>query len=330
MRRVSIIGVAALSAIVLLAGCGGSGGSSNASTTPVAAVSAPSLSAEQIMTKADKAMTGLSSASFRADVAVKMTGSGSSSNAQAQALTQSPISIHAEGKAEGKSKVKALEASMTVRAGGQDLAMGAKVDGKKTWLQFQNQWYVVPPSKTKSVRSAGSGGVDKQLGALGIDPKAWLAGTTVSTEQLDGATVYHVVAKADTKRVMDDMMKAMNDPSLLKAAGSDAATLSQLKNQNQAALKSLQNSLVSAKAEYWVDAQTFYIRKGSVDADMKFSGDISKQGLSAATLAVTYTLGDFDQPVTVTPPASAKPFSQLMKGLFNMAPTTGLGTGTGL
>jgi len=329
MRKVLIVVVAALLAVALVAGCGGSSSSSStASTTPVAAVSAPSMSAQQVMLKASKATAGLTSASFTADVAVKMTGSGSSSNSQTQALTQSPINVHAEGSAaKGEGAKSAVDATVTLSAGGQNMAAGIKVSGGKTWVELQDVWYAVPASKTKSAQKAAGASPEKTLGDLGIDPKAWSENATVAVEQLDGTTVYHVTAKADSKQVMADLMKALNDPKLLKAAGSQGATLKQLKTQNEAQLKSLQDSLVSATAQYWVDADTFYVRKGSIDADLSFKGAVASQGLQSATLATTYTLGDFDQPVTVTPPASAKPFKDLMKGLFNYVPGASAGTG---
>ena len=325
MRKVLIV-VAALLALALVAGCGGSSsGSSAATATPVSAVSAPAMSATQVMTKAAAATAGLKSASFTADVAVKVTGDGSSGNSQTQALTQSPINVHAQGKAaDGTGAKSAIDATMTVSAGGQNMALGVKVSGKQTWVELQDTWYAVPASKTKGVQKAAGAGPGKVMGDLGVDPKAWSKDATVAVEQLDGATVYHVTAKADSKQVMADVMKALNDPKLLKAAGSQGATLKQLKSQNAAQLKSLQDSLVSATAQYWIDAQTFYVHKGSIDADLSFKGEVASQGLQSATLATTYTLGDFNEPVTVTPPASAKSFNDLMKGLFNLAPTGGL------
>ncbi len=38
----------------------------------------------------------------------------------------------------------------------------------------------------------------------------------MTSEQLDGATVYHVVATADTTKIMDDIVKALEQSGLLQ------------------------------------------------------------------------------------------------------------------
>ena len=330
MRRRFVILAAVLAAGgLLVAGCGSSSPSGASSAAPPGG--SATMSATQILGKVSPAMDAVKSCAFTGDFTVAVKADAAKlTDPQAQALTQSPINLHVEGKASDKSGGNKADVSMSVQAGGQNVAFGVKAQGNKVWLQFMGKWYAVPASKTKSVTGGSSSTADQSLTKLGIDPKTWVASNEVTgTEQLDGATVYHIVAKADPKQVTADLVKALNDPSLMKAAGSDAAMLEQLKSQNAQQLKDLEKSLTSATVEFWVDASSFYLRKGKLAATMTFTGDVASQGLKGATVDMTLALSAFNEPVTVTPPAHALPFKQLTNGLFNMVPS-GLGGATGI
>jgi hypothetical protein len=125
---------------------------------------------------------------------------------------------------------------------------------------------------------------------------------------------------------MADLVKALNAPGLAKMAGSGAAGLNQLKSRDSAQLKSLEKSLTSASVEFWVDAGTFVVRQGKIDAKLRFGSGASTQGVSGVGVGVSYTLSGLNEPVKVAPPAHALPLKNLTNGLSLLAP--GL-TGTG-
>jgi hypothetical protein len=315
MRRVlGIVLAAALLATALVAtGCGSSPKASAPTT-------ASGMTATQILEKSQHAMTKVTSASFTADVTLKV--SSNSSSAQAMLLGQTPIALHVAGKAGDKTAGNAAVVAMTLQAGGQSLAVGLRAVDARTWLSFQGKWYAVPASKTGGARGVGAT-PGKTIGSLGIDPQKWAKSSTVTSEQLDGATVYHVVTTADTTKVMDDIVGALNNPALSRAAGSGAAALNRLKSSGQ--LKSLEKSLVSASAQYWIDATTFVVRKGTLDAKLRFGGSSATQGVNGLGVDIAYTLGGFGQPVKVTPPAHAQPLKKLTNGLSGLSAGTGVG-----
>lgn len=322
MRKALMVVVVALllATVLVAAGCGASSGSSGSTT-------AGGMTAAQIMAKSQQAMAKVSSASFTADVAIKVDSSAG--GAQAMVLGQGPLVLHAEGKAGGKGAAEAAAVAMTLQAAGQNLAVGVKTVHKKVWIQFGGKWYVAPGSKTKSkTPSASSATADpaKVVSGLGIDPQKWTKSTTVTTEKLDGVTVYHVVTTADTAKLMSDLVKVLNAPGLAKAAGSGAAALNQLKGQDSAQLKTLEKSLASASAEFWIEAGTFDLRQGKIDAKLRFGSGTSTQGVSGLGIGVNYTLSGLNEPVKVVPPTHALPLKKLMSGLSLLAP--GL-TGTG-
>ena len=316
MRKVHVMALAAalLATVLVAAGCGGSSSAAGGSTT------AGGMTAAQILAKSQQAMAKVTSASFAGQATLKVSSTGSS--AQAALLGQTPIVVHVAGKAGDKSAGNGVTMAMTLQAGGQNLALGLKADGARTWLGFQGKWYVVPKSKTRSAKSAAAS-PSPIVGSLGIDPQKWAKSSTVTTEQLNGATVYHVATTADTARIMDDLVKALNNPALSGATGSGGAALNQLKSSGR--LKTLEKSLASASMQFWIDAKTFLVVKGDVRAQLRFGGGSATQGVSGLGVDVAYTLGGFGQPVKVVPPAHALPLKKLANGLSALSAGTGIG-----
>jgi len=322
MRRLHGIALAAaaLATILAAAGCGSSSPTSGPTT-------AGGMTVAQILAKSDQAMSKVTSASFTGDVTVKVSASGSSP--QAALLGQAPIVLHLAGKAGhtgGKAAAKgadtAASMTMTLQAGGQTVPFGVKSVGGRTWLQFQGKWYVSPKSKKSGSKSLGATG-GPTAGSLGIDPNKWAKSSTVTSEQLAGVPVYHVTATADTAQIMGDVVKALGNPALSNGTGSSAGVLNMLKSSGQ--LKSLEKSLAAASAQEWIDSQSFLVRKISVDAKLHFAGLSGSSGATGASLDITFVLGGFNQPVTVTPPAHALPLKKLTNGLSGLSTGTGVG-----
>lgn len=280
------------------------------------------MSADEIMKKAGEKAGTFKSASFTADLKLTVTADQSkASDAQLQQLTQGPITLHSEGKVQ--SDPQAIDTTISLSVGSQNMTFGVKSVDKKTYVQVENQWYAVPESQTQGLQDLASGSPDQQLQSLGIDPMSWASERKVTgTETVDGATCYHVVAKADTKKVASDIVKVLNDPKLQEAVGGSASTVEQLKTENDAQIKALEESLSEVTSEYWVDTSTYNVRKGKFVIKFAFTGDLKNQGMDAAEITIEYTSGDYDQPVTVEAPTDTKPFDQLMSG-------SGLGGGLG-
>jgi hypothetical protein len=329
VRKARVLATSALVlAVVLVAALAASGCGSSSSSGSSGSTTAGGMTAAQIMAKSQQAMAKVSSASFTADVTMQLSSSGSS--AGAMILGQKPIVLHAAGKVGGPSAAKVAAVDMTLQAAGQNVAVGVKAAHKKVWVEFGGKWYVAPksttskaigvPSASPSAGSSANAAAAKSLSGLGIDPQKWAKSTTVTAEKLNGVAVYHVVTMADTTKMMGDLVKALNAPGLSKLAGSGAAGLNQLKTADSAQLKTLEKSLASASVEFWVDAGTFVVRQGKVDAKLRFGSGASTQGVSGVGIGVTYTLSALNEPVKVVPPAHALPLKKLTSGLSLLAP----------
>jgi hypothetical protein len=318
MRKALVItlGAALIALAFVAAACGTATPGASSAAAPV---TAGGMTAAQILTRAQHAMSKVTSASFAADVTFKMSSSGSS--AQAALLGQAPITLHVAGKAGGAKKSSAADIHLTLQVAGQHLAYGVKESDKRVWVEYQGKWYVSPATKSSVAGSSKSSGTTGA--SLGIDPADWAASSTVTAEQLNGVKVYHITTTADTAKVMSDLVKALNAPGLAKSAGSGASALNQLKGSAQ--LKSLEKALASASVQYWVDASTFLVQKGTIDAKLKLGGATAASGVSGLGIDIGYSLSHFGAPVKVTPPKHALPLKSLTNSLSPLASGAGVG-----
>jgi len=311
MRKVLVTGFAV--AVLTVAGCGsGSSGSNGPSTAPS---TAGGMTAAQVLAKAGKAMDGVKSAQFAATVTLGVAGNpgGSSTTAPASATA---IVLHVVGTAGTVKAAPAANVTVSLTAGAKRMSFGIRATGHHAWLGHKGKWYVVPAGKAKAAGSGASAslGSSASIAGLGIHPQAWAKSSTVTSEQLEGAKVYQVVTTADTARIMSDLVKLLTSSAVAKAAAQNSSAGAELNllKQDPALLKSLQKAFVSASAQEWIDASTFRLSQGGIDARFSFTSGGVTEGL---TLHVLYRLSGFGQPVRVVAPKHALPFKQLSKGL---------------
>jgi hypothetical protein len=307
-------------ALTLLAavGCGGSGSSS--SSAPAATAAAADVSADQVVKDSEAKMAQVKSASFTADLGLDVQGDPNKMTDPTQkAMLSQGVTLHVEG----KSATDPLAADMKLSAGiaGQTLDFGLMAQGDKSWVEYQGKWYAVDQKNSKSLSDQAATGAapTEQLKSFGLDPSTW--GTSyemVGTEDLAGTQVYHVKATADPAKLAADLTKAMNDPSLLNKLG-DPATAQQLEqglSQNKQQVEELKKSLKNVTVDYWIGVDDMLMRKAEFSAALATKGQKGMEGVDGMTMTMSMTMADFDQPVTVTPPAKALPFDKLMNEVF--------------
>jgi hypothetical protein len=307
-------------ALTLLAavGCGGSGSSSG--SAPAATAAAADVSADQVVKDSEAKMAQVKSASFTADLGLDVQGDPNKMTDPTQkAMLSQGVTLHVEG----KSATDPLAADMKLSAGiaGQTLDFGLMAQGDKSWVEYQGKWYAVDQKNSKSLSDQAATGAapTEQLKSFGLDPSTW--GTSyemVGTEDLAGTQVYHVKATADPAKLAADLTKAMNDPSLLNKLG-DPATAQQLEqglSQNKQQVEELKKSLKNVTVDYWIGVDDMLMRKAEFSAALATKGQKGMEGVDGMTMTMSMTMADFDQPVTVTPPAKALPFDKLMNEVF--------------
>jgi hypothetical protein len=303
--------------LLVAAGCGGDKASSSSSPAATAAVG---VSADQVVKDSEAKMAQLTSASFIADMSLGVQGDPNKMTDPTQkAMLSQGLSLHVEGKS--GTDPMASDVKMSVGIAGQTLEFGMMAQGDKAWVQYQGKWYAVDQKNSKSLSEQAQTGAapTEQLKSLGLDPSAW--GTSyemAGIEDMAGTQVYHVKATADPAKLAEDLTKALNDPSLLKKLG-DPSTAKQLEQglaQNKKQLEELKKSLKDVAVDYWIGVDDMLMRKAEFSAGLATKGQKGMEGVDGITMKMSMTMADFDQPVSVTPPAKALPFDKLMNEVF--------------
>ena len=105
------------------------------------------------------------------------------------------------------------------------------------------------------------------------------------------------------------LLDKLGDPSTAKQLEQGLA-------QNKAQVEELKKSLKNVTVDYWIGVDDMLMRKAQFSAELATKGQQGMEGVDGMTMKMSMTMADFDQPVTVTPPAKALPFDQLMNEVF--------------
>ena len=335
MRRKSqmswvVLFLALVLVMVAAAGCGGSSSSSSGTSSGTAATA--DLTAGQIVQQSAEKMKGVKSATMTADVALEVQGDPSKMTDPTQkAMLSQGLSLRLDGKSQ--TEPMAADVKVSVGLAGQTIDVGIIADGDKAYVEYQGKFYKVDQKNTKSVTDAAGSGLSPmdQLKKQGLNVDKW--GVTyelVGTEDVGGTSAYHVKATVDTKAMAADLMRQMNNPDLGKQL-TDPATAKQLQQtlaQNKAQIDELSNSVKDATGDYWYAVDTLYLTKASWTVALDTKGQKDMQGVDGMTLKADLTMSGFNEPVTVSAPAKALPFDQLMNQMFGGmmgGSTSGLG-----
>lgn len=324
MRKfwVTLLALAVALSLATVVGCGSKKSSSNSSGGNAA------LTGNDIAAKSDAAMAKITSSTIGLDATATISADLTKVDAQTKALLSGPLSVNGTIKAaQSSGAVAKLDMTMTAKAAGQSFDIGLKIDGKNGWLSLMKQWYALPPGALSQLNSpapgasSAAGGISAQLGALGIDTKSWVTGRTiVGTETLDGTSVYHVADVLDAAAIGKGVASLAQTGLAMGGSTLGATTSPQNLKDAQALATALQNGLKDLKVDTWYEKDTFYLRKLVVSATLDVSSDpqAAKVGIKGGTFNLTLTMGDFNAPVTVTPPASSLPFDKLLGGLSGL------------
>lgn len=329
MRRKSIASWAAIALVATLllvaAACGGTS-SSSASGSPAPVVPA-GVSAEQVVKDSEAAMSGVTSAAFVMDAGMTVQGDTSKmTDPTTKALLSDGLSLHADG----KSQTDPTAADMTISLGiaGQNLELGMKTQGAKSWVGYQGQWYKVDAKNGKSLDKQAGIGADPtaQLKSMGLDPSTWgVEYTMVGEETVSGVKTYHVKGTADPAKLAAALLKASEDPKLTeKLGGSDQLQGLEVLGQNKAQLEELSKGLKEATVDYWIGVDDSLIYKMQMAGALDTTGQKDMSGVDGVSMKLAVSMSDFNQPVTVTPPAEAQSLDKLMEQMFG-----GLGASLG-
>jgi len=245
---------------------------------------------------------------------------------------KTPIKVSLSGpfQSQGKGKIPQFDLSAQIQASGQNINAGATTDGKQGWIEFNNQAYSIPPNvwdqfvagytraqNRSSSRNQGLG----TLKSLGIDPEQWLKDPKVEgDEQVGGVETTHISTGVDVNKLLDSVN------ALASKAGSlgNNAKLSQFKSGiPQSQRKKVVDAVKSADVDVYTGKDDKTLRKIAISVDIEpGSGQVK-----SADVNLSIEIDDLNQPQTITPPANAKPLSDLTSSLGGSGLLGGLGGG---
>jgi hypothetical protein len=312
MRRPLILATCALALVA--AGCGGS---DKKSGTTAAASSSSSAGADASLLSGIKQQTGPAKLDLALNVKLDGTPSGAGA---AGALLSQPISLKVNGVTDSDKKASDVDLALNLGA----LALQAKVlsDGTKTWLQYDNNWYVLDPSALAGAASGVTGSSAKppsvdtaKMRQVLADPSGYFKDAKkVGDEKVGDIDTEHITGTLDVAKALDTAK------SLSGSAGTTTTPI------DPAQAQKIEQAFKDPQVDVWVGKDDRVVHRIA----FKLNGDLS--GLSnSATAGVNGLQLDLDATMlpaespTITPPANAKSSQELLGALFG-----GLGSALGV
>src|SRR4051794_20015878 len=293
MKRLLL--VVSMLSLALLTGCGGGGGGS-------------SEDARALLDKAFK--TPITSADVTLNIEAKVNG--------VPQLSQ-PINLKVAGpyQSNGKGKLPSFNWQVSVSGGGQAFSGGIISTGDNAFVNFQGTNYEVGADKVAQVNQ--SNGPGRSLKDYGIDPQAWVKDPTEEgTENVNGVDTTHVHASVDTARMLSDFNKTIQKAGAM----STTAAPQQLSPDT---IKKIQDVVKNPKFDIYVGKSDNTIRRLSVSVDFQIPADqrAKLQGAEGGTLNFSIDFAKVGEPQTITPPANARPLSELQQQLGGLGGSLG-------
>lgn len=292
-------GLAAL--LLLVSACSMPGGSGTATSTPQS-----NLTVMQVLQNSQKAMSQLKSA----HVVLNIKGTGQSSGATTP-TTGTPtlngvVSFALTGSGdEALPGQEQLNLTVTQSATNTTASVAEILSGGKLYAQFGGQWYVLN----------GSSGVAHPLAGLSSPDMSQLLGllnhmqiVDHGDQSLNGTTLRHITFKLDKfalQQLLDSNQQIVN---MVGQANIDAVLAN--------------TQTFNSTLDLWIDETQFYVHR----AEFKLNLNVNPAGISQsitptpsspfegalptsalANLDSIVDLSNFNEPVTITPPANATP-----------------------
>lgn len=312
MRKFFVVVTAVLMAVALVTmGCGNTaevstGGAGGSGDGGGAQLSNP----DDVFKSVRDGVQNLKGAAYVADL--EMTGvPDPAATADPTSQLAQNLKVHAEGAFSKDGMAAQMKIDLTVS--GQTINAEIKANEGGVYVGLAGKWYQVPADQTEQFKQFATMSPTDLTGKLGINVDDLSSQRTLQgTETIDGAQCYHVIGKPDPAQVAQGIIDALASPELKNETDKAASQLS----VDPAEAQKLKDIIKSIEVEYWVDAQTGFVRKGIVTIKLERAPDDTESGMKSADIKITFTASKFNEPVTVEAPPSPLPFDQIGEALM--------------
>ena len=288
--KVRALTLSLLLVALLVAGCGGGGGSSE--------------EARALLDKAFK--SSIQSADMTLNVEAKIDG---------VAQLSQPITLKVAGpyQSNGKGKLPSVNWQVSISGGGQAFSGGVISTGENAFVNFQGTNYEVGADRVAQVNQqlAQNTGNGKTLKDYGIDPQAWVKDPSdEGDENVNGVDTTHVSAGVDVERMVSDFNKTIQ-----QAGGAMGGSAPQQLTSDQ--ISKVTQVVKNPKFDIYVGKSDNRIRRLSVSVDFEIPSESRAQfqGAEGGHLEFSIDFAKVGEPQTITPPANARPISELTQQL---------------
>jgi len=322
---ISALTMVAVVVAVFTVGCG--------TATQNAALAQPApTTAEGILTQALASSGNITSGTGEFNVSVAIDADAAKLPAGSGAFLGQPITL--SGTFAFSDNPQAAEATINASIAGQTIPLGLKAVDDKVWIQFMGQWYEAPADMMgtgttgTTAKEADIAGILQALTAAGVDPTTWMTNLTlVGEDSIDGTPTYHLSGTIDINKVMTDVMKLMQDKTIqgmLPPIGSGmmGTTGSSITMPSPQDLQGLQSQLgamfKNVTVDMWIAKDSYQFRQVELNASIVPPAGQDAQGINGIALKASVSIAPATTPLTVTPPAGAKPFSELEQSLSGL------------
>jgi hypothetical protein len=262
--------------------------------------------------------------SGRIALALALTPDRRPGGAAAPKLLAVALSGPFQGLGAGRLPHFALKLRLT--ASGHTLQAGATSTANQIYIEIAGTPFVAPPgtaealqkSYAQTTRAASSAQSRATFAGLGIDPGEWLVDPQIVGVSADGETT-HISGRLDATRFLADAQKVSGAGGALGLGGLGSALPS------AGGIGALAGSVRSARVDVYTGTHDHELQRVLLSANLAATPQTrAALGVSSgATLTFDLRFAELNQPQTISPPANAKPISDLVPALEQLGLSLG-------
>jgi hypothetical protein len=208
-----------------------------------------------------------------------------------------------------------LSAQIGVSGSGQsfDFEGGLIATKDNAYVEYQGQAYEVGSStfqrfKALSERSARQAQSNRKASSIfdrfGVDPRKWLTNlSNEGDEDVEGTETIHIHGDADVEQILSDLARIAQ-----RVPGDDTPQL------DQAQLEQATSAIQEASLDVYSGKDDHILRRLSLSLTIESPEGAEDSTVTSASVDVSLTLSDVNEPQEITEPQDARPISEFLSG----------------
>jgi hypothetical protein len=266
----------------------------------------------------------MSSADLKLDVELELNGSAS---------LDRPVRLVATGPFRtnvGKLPSVDIELEVGTDGAGQTVRTGFLSTGDRAFVKFQDVYYEQPAAEVRranrTIRRSKSR--EGSLGALGLDPRSWLAGgKDEGEEEVTGVQTRHVSGSLDVEAFMRNLNEFVRTSGRALGGAAGRAAPEPLSAED---IQRIGEVVRDPTFDVYVGVDDDIIRRVSGRVEFSVPADSRQKlgGIESGSLEFTVEFADVNGDQEIEAPSDARPLSELTTSLGGGGALPGLGGGT--